>query len=297
MKTSGARPQGDPLEGDSCPAAGPGRIFLLSDGTGSTVSQVLRAALLQFEGVEVQVTRRDGVRSAGELHDVAAEAGRVGALVLYTLVDPALNQLARHVFEELLVPSVDLMGPVLAGLTELLKSSPRADPTLLYEIERGHADRVDAVDFTIQHDDGQRIAEIDHAEVVLVGVSRVSKSVTCFALAFRGIRTANVPLGGGLEPPPELLAVDPRKVILLTMSVQRLRLVRECRMEHMRMGPLEGYVDPRSISGELHQAMGLAKRHGWRTIDVSYHAVEEVAREVLIMMGRYGPLAPLLAGG
>jgi regulator of PEP synthase PpsR (kinase-PPPase family) len=141
------------------------------------------------------------------------------------------------------------------------------------------------VDFTLAHDDGQRANDLPRADVVLVGVSRVSKSVTCFFLACRGIRAANVPLSIDTEPPAELLKVEPRKVVLLTTNVRRLQAVREARDQRWR-GAMQPYTDQHRIARELAAAEQLAARYGWQTLDVSYKAVEEAAAEIVDLIHR-----------
>ena len=232
------------------------------------------------------MVRRGNVRTAEAARAVVQEVAGDSAIVFFTLVSEEVREALREAAERQFVPTLDLLGPVLASLAGVLKSPPRCDPRLLEELEQRHIDRVDAVDFTLAHDDGLRAHELPQADVVLVGVSRVSKSATCFALACRGVRAANVPLVPGVEPPRELLEIDPDHVIGLTASVFRLQSIRQSRVSGMRMGEVEGYVDVHEIAKELRFASDMMKRHGWRCIDVSFKAVEEVAKEVLRLTGR-----------
>jgi regulator of PEP synthase PpsR (kinase-PPPase family) len=156
--------------------------------------------------------------------------------------------------------------------------------TFSYALQKKQLDLYDAVDFTLSHDDGAGLHEIDRADVVLVGASRTCKSVTCFYLAYRGLRAANVPLIPGCAPADEVLALDPHKVIGLTMNAQRLSRVREARVERLKAGNMERYVDTTDINVELREAARLMARNGWRCLDVSYLSVEEVAKEVQTML-------------
>jgi regulator of PEP synthase PpsR (kinase-PPPase family) len=164
--------------------------------------------------------------------------------------------------------------------------APQREPGLAYALQRDHFDRVDAVSFTLEHDDGAGLDTLAKADVVLVGVSRVSKSVTCFYLGYRGIRAANVPLIPNHKPPEQLVAMPAERVIALTVNANRLQSLRDARQQAMGAGELGSYVDARAIRDELRFAERLAKKHHWRLIDVSYMAVEEVAREVLGLIGR-----------
>jgi hypothetical protein len=272
---------------DSGPAGTqPPTILLVSDGTGSTCSHVVGAALRQFENPVVRVIRRANVRSPHEARAAVEQAVNDHAVIFYTLISEEVREALHHAAEKHLVPTVDLLGPLLAALARVLKASPRCDPKLLYELEQQHIDRIDAVDFTLAHDDGLRAYELSQADVVLVGVSRVSKSATCFVLACRGIRAANLPLVPGIQPPAELFTLDPKKVVGLTASVHRLQSTRQARLRSMRMGELDSYVDTREIAKELRYANGLMEQHGWRSVDVSFKAIEEVAKEVLRLIGR-----------
>jgi regulator of PEP synthase PpsR (kinase-PPPase family) len=234
------------------------------------------------------VIRRANIRSPEDARAAVEQAINDRAVIFYTLITEEIREALHRAAEEHLVPAVDLLGHVLSALAGVLKSSPRCDPRLMYELEKQHIDRMDAVDFTLAHDDGLRLHELAQADVVLVGASRVSKSATCFVLAYRGIRAANVPLVPNTGPPVELLAIDPRKVIGLTSSAHRLQAVREARIQGMRMGPVDSYVDIREIAKELRYANDLMQKYGWRSVDVSFKAVEEVAREVLRLLGMEG---------
>jgi regulator of PEP synthase PpsR (kinase-PPPase family) len=136
------------------------------------------------------------------------------------------------------------------------------------------------------HDDGAGLSTLAEADVVLVGVSRVSKSVTCFYMAYRGVRAANVPLIPDIDPPAELLAMPKEKVIGLTVTPNRLRSVREARRHKLGAGAADDYVGHTEIGAELRNALKIMKQHGWRCLDVSYMAVEEAAVQILQSIGR-----------
>jgi regulator of PEP synthase PpsR (kinase-PPPase family) len=241
---------------------------------------------MQFERPQARVIRRTNVRSPEEARAAVEQAFSDRAIIFYTLVSEEVREALHQAAQAHLVPTVDLLGPALSALTGVLKTAPRCDPELLYELEQQHIDRIDAVDFTLAHDDGMRVRELSQAYVVLVGVSRVAKSVTCFVLAYRGIRAANVPLVPGIPPPNELLSLDPSKVIGLTATVHRLQSIRSARVAAMHMGDVDRYVDPHEIAKELRYANSLMEKYGWRRVDVSYKAVEEVAKDVLRLIGR-----------
>ncbi len=185
-----------------------------------------------------------------------------------------------------MIPTVDVLGQLLALLSDHLGVAPQRKPGLAYSAQRDYFDRIDAVSFTLDHDDGAHAETLGLADVVLVGVSRVSKSVTCFYLGYRGVRAANVPLIPGFEPPEELLQMPSEKIIGLTTTPARLHDLRDSRRTALGGRALDTYCEPREINQELLYALGLMKKRNWLCLDVSYMAVEEVAVKVLEQIGR-----------
>lgn len=264
--------------------AKPATVYVVSDGSGRTCEHAVKAALVQFEGREAQLVLKSNVRTAKQIADIAAEAASGKAAVIYTLVAATPRKAMAEVAAKAELPAVDLLQPVLDTLSNLLHTTPKGKPGLYYESQKEYFDRLEAVEYTLHHDDGQRPHELKNADVVLVGLSRVSKSATCFVLAYNGIRAANVPIVPGRPLPAELLRIDPQRVIGLTMNANRLEKVREIRMERMRMGEVATYTDRRQILREIHEADSLMTRHGWRTIDASSRSIEDTAEEVMRLL-------------
>lgn len=264
------------------------KIFIVSDGTGRTAEQVVRSALVQFEDGLVELTIRGGVTSVKKVQDIIKEATAVRGVIFYTLVSDATRKAIRDAANEHLVEAVDLLGPVFSGLNSVINRRVHARPGQYYKSERVHFDRVDAIDYTLKHDDGLRQHELGQADVVLVGVSRASKSSTCFYLAYRGIRAANVPLLPDRDPPSELLRLAPKRVIGLTVNAQRLEAIRQARLHLMGVSTLEGYVEREAIEAEIRAVNRQITTAGWRQIDVSYMAIEEIAQRVRSLMNESG---------
>ena len=256
-------------------------IFIVSDGRGDTAAQVLKAAAVQFHGRRYRSVRRAGVRTPDEVTAIVRDARKAKAVVFYTLVDEEIRKTMRRASGRLLVPTVDILGPCFTALAERFKGKHGETPGLLYSSDRDRLDRMAAIDYTLAHDDGRRPHELARADVVLVGVSRASKSSTCFFLAYAGIRAANVPLIPGIVPPRQLLALAPSLVVGLRVNVDRLMTVRNARAEHLGGAPIDAYLDRRAIATEVLEANRLMEQQGWRSIDASYLAVEEIAREVV----------------
>jgi len=260
-------------------------LFIVSDGRGETCHHLLHAALVQFEDQDFDLVRRPYVRTADQVEKLVAEAKQRDAAIFYTLVIHEARVAISRLAEENLVPVVDVLGPSFSALHDLFKSERTAKPGLYYASDRERFDRQAAIDYTLKHDDGQRPHELHLADVVLVGVSRASKSTTCFYLAFQGLKAANVPLLPNIPLPQQLATINPAKVIGLNMNVSRLKTVRQARTVVLGTDHTHYYVDKRQIANEVVNATNLMNARKWRSIDVSYMAIEEIAREVRRMRG------------
>jgi regulator of PEP synthase PpsR (kinase-PPPase family) len=216
------------------------------------------------------------VRRAAEEH----------ALICHSIVDPDVRRALDEEALKLGVPSIDVLGPALSLLADHFHAEPRGHAGLLYELHREQIDRMDAVDFTLAHDDGKRLHELGQADVVLVGASRTSKSVTCFYLAARGIRAANVPLIPPQPIPRELRKISSKRIVGLTMSAAHLESIRQTRLDRITNRPVASYADLQDIRSELRAIRELMNDMNWHCIDVSYKATEEVADQIIELMPR-----------
>lgn len=259
-------------------------LMVVSDGRGETCHQVVQAALVQFEGQDFEMVVRADVRTPEQVSLVIHEAADREATIFYTLVTAEARWALSGMAEQMLVPTVDVLGPSFGALHDLFQRAPSGKPGLFYASDRERFDRQSAIDYTLKHDDGRRAEELSQADVVLVGVSRAAKSTTCFYLAFQGVRAANVPLVFGTPILPQLAALDPSKVIALSVNVSRLLTVRQARATNLGGRHIDYYTSKREVANEVIHAANLVKQHGWRSIEASYLAVEEIAREVIKML-------------
>ena len=245
---------------------------------------------MQFPERDFDLVTWSDVRSAERVVEVVDAALEVDATIFYTLVgDDTRTTMIRRT-ELHLVPAVDLLGPSFVALHDLFKSERSGTPGLFYASERETIDRHTAIDYTLKHDDGQRPAGLPQADVVLVGVSRASKSSTCFYLAYQGVKAANVPLVPGAPLPRQLAELPPGRVVALHMNVPRLLTLREARAAHLGTKHTDYYLDRREVAAEVRHANEIIRKHGWKTVNASYMAIEEIAREVMRQAG-LGPLA------
>lgn len=260
------------------------RVIVMSGGRGHTANLLLQSALAQFPGSDVDIEYQTGVQEPKQAVEIVRQAAADGAMICHSLVAPQVRQAFATEVRRLGVPCIDALGPALALLGDHLHSVPRGRAGLLYELQHEQLDRMDAVDFTMAHDDGQGLSDLHQADVVLVGASRTSKSVTCFYLAYRGVRAANVPLIRRQPPPDELIALDSQRVIGLTMNAAHLETIRQARLERISSIPIPKYADLNEIRAELREMRELMASNNWECIDVSYKATEEVADQVIELM-------------
>ena len=256
-------------------------IHLVSDATGETVNGVARAAIAQFADVEAVEHFWSLIRNERQVDQVLAGIEANAGAVLYTLVDETLRTRLADGCRELQVPAVALLEPVVAMLSNYLGIEARNQPGGQHALDAEYFSRIDAIHFVLNHDDGQMLHDLNNADVVLVGVSRTSKTPTCFYLANRGVKAANVPVVPGAPPPPELETLTNPLVIGLTVNTDRLVAVRRNRLRMLNQGEETDYVDLEQVNEEVLAARRLFSKHDWPVIDVTRRSIEEVAAEIL----------------
>lgn len=255
-------------------------IFVVSDGTGDTAADTVRAAMLQFHS-RWRMRKYGDVRSAAQARAVIQAAAEANALVVFTLVNREAAQALRDHAARQGVPTVDLLGPLIANIAEHLHLEPRLEPGLLHGFSDEYFRRIEAVEFAVRHDDGANLHTLHQADIVLVGPSRTSKTPLSMYLAQRGLKTGNVPLVPGVDPPRELLELSRRKVFGLLADADRLVTIRRARVRGLGAGTSLGYAEPDAVERELAAARRLFLQRGWRVIDITGRAVEETASRIL----------------
>ena len=263
-------------------------IFIVSDATGSTCELVVKAALTQFSTSQTTIHRVRYVRNDVQIREVIRDAGKVRGIVVYTLVVPELRRVILTSGRKHAVPIIDILGPVLSRLTDLLELSPMAKPGLFKGLDQAYFERIEAMNFTIKHDDGLRPRDLSKADLVLVGVSRTCKTPISIYLSYRGFKVANVPIVPDARLPEQLFEIDPHKVVGLVIRPERLKLLRKTRAESYRMD-LPSYTDLRVIRRELKLSMEIFQERGWQTFDVTMRSIEEVATVIMELLGMHVP--------
>ena len=264
------------------------KIYVVSDGTGRTAERTLNAALAQFPGASVDIIVRSNVRTAIRARRVVQEAAEDGGFIVHTIVTDAVRESMVNAGRMNNVETIDLMGPLIARLTETLAASPSEKPGLFAQLNKSYFRRIETMEFAFRHDDGQRVEDLRKAELVLLGVSRTFKTPLSIYLAFKGWFVANVPIVMHQEPPAVLAKLSPNKVFCLDTNARQLAELRRARHDYLR-GAAGPYADPECVRIELMQARKYFGRHPqWAVINVTNKPIEEIATEILAIRGRAG---------
>lgn len=253
-------------------------IHVLSDSLGETGETVARAVSAQFDPNAFRIERLPKVSTPEELRaSVSAHCGTDG-IFFYTFVNDALRAEMGALVESG-VNAVDLLGPAVALLRTVSGFESTGEAGAIRRTDQDYFDRIDAMDFAVRHDDGRNVEGLPEADIVLVGVSRTSKTPLSMYLAFKGYRVANVPLAPGMAPPGELYELDPRRVFGLTTSADILLEIRSACMRELG-GWVPGYADREAIEVELEEARAVMRHIGCIVVRTDDRAIEEIAREI-----------------
>ncbi len=267
------------------------RIFVVSDSTGETAELVCKAALSQFEGLNYTLDKFPSITSKANIDEIMNLALKEGAsLVIYTLASSALREYMMRKAKEAEIFSVDVLGPVISSIERVSGMRAKERPGLLRRMDEAYFRRIRAIEFAVKCDDGRYLPGIKGADVVLIGVSRSSKTPVSMYLAYRGIFAANVPLIPEVEVPKELLEIDRRRIFGLTIHPEKLVQIRQERLKLMGLGPEVNYVKLERVLQELEYAEGVMRRLGVPVIDVTNKAIEETAHEIIYHLERRGLL-------
>ncbi|MBI5113346.1 MAG: kinase/pyrophosphorylase [Rhodovulum sp.] len=260
-------------------------LHLVSDSTGETLITVARAATAQYTQVSAVEHVYPAVRTAKQLDHVLAEIEQEPGVVLYTLLDEALIERLETTCRDLGLPCLSILGPVLRLFESHLghESTPKVGAQHVLNAE--YFKRIDALNYTMMHDDGQLADDLERADVVLVGVSRTSKTPTSIYLANRGVKTANIPLVPGVPPPPALETLQKPLVVGLFASPERIVAIRQNRLLGLKAhNEDDQYIDREAVTEEIVYSRRLCARRGWPLIDVTRRSIEETAAAVLALL-------------
>lgn len=260
------------------------QIFIISDGTGGTAKQLVKAALVQFENTKIQLNVRHHVRTEHRVLQIINEALAVNGFIVHTVVSRKLRDKILDSGRLYNIETIDLMGPLLAQLSHQFAHSPAERPGIFHELNKSYFQRIEALEFAFRHDDGQKIEEFKKAEIVLLGVSRTFKTPLSIYFAYKGWLVANVPIILGIKLPDIVFELPPERVFGLTTSPHRLAVLRSVRAEHLG-GATGDYADFDYVQRELKYAYQIFnKQPKWSVIDVTNKPIEEITFEIVSHM-------------
>lgn len=257
-------------------------VHLVSDSTGETLNAMLKATTAQFAAAKpiqhIYALVRSRAQMERTLNEIAASPG----IVLYTIINSDLRRHLELRCSELQVPAISVLDPLLNAFSGYLGLQQTHQLAAQHQLDEDYFRRMEALEYTLSHDDGQMVWDLESADVVIIGVSRTSKTPTSMYLANRGIKAANVPLVPTSDPPPELFSLRKPFVVCLVASPERLSQIRESRLGSLDAVDSAGeYSDIDIVRKEIIRAKRLAAKHGWPVIDVTRKSVEETAAAIL----------------
>ncbi|MFN3076777.1 MAG: pyruvate, phosphate dikinase/phosphoenolpyruvate synthase regulator [Alphaproteobacteria bacterium] len=259
-------------------------MHLVSDSTGETVVAIARACISQFDDVHAIEHPWLLVRTEHQVERVIEGVVINRGIVLYTLVDNAVRSKLEDGCRRLGIPCIPVLDPVMGAMAGFLGAEIRALPGRQHALDAEYFRRMDAINFTLAHDDGQIVDDLNDADVVIVGVSRTSKTPTCMYLANRGIKAVNIPFVAGMAPPDGLLTATRPLIVALTRDPDNLTDIRRIRVEVMHDSPSTAYADFENVREELKEARRLFSRHRWPVLDMTHRSIEEAAAVIMDLL-------------
>jgi hypothetical protein len=257
-------------------------IYLIGEGTGETINRIAKASLAQFNRDNIEVKSFFLVTDETYVSRIIKSAAEDDALVAFSIVQPNLRDFLIKQSDKRGVKAIDVIGSFIVQLSVFLKEKPLEIPGRQYILDEEYFRRIEAINFSVKHDDGKLPQGMKLADLILIGLSRTGKTPLATYMANQGWKVANVPVHEDMETPPELYDVDQRKVFGLTISVESLVKLREARLKQLGLEPEARYADPVKVFEEIEWCKQFYKKHPrWRIVDVSNRAIEEVAASIV----------------
>lgn len=254
-------------------------ISIISDGTGETASSIVRAVLVQYENDNVETTRYNNVRTIKHLASVLDKIEN--GVVAYTMVLDHLREEIKKICQKKNLLYIDLLGPLIETFNKHLISKKERKAGILHQVNEDYFKRIDAIEFSLKYDDGSIVTDLDQADIVLVGVSRTSKTPLSIFLSYKGYKVANIPFVKDIKLPSELFKVEAKKIIALTIDAETLLRIRQNRLQKIGIKNKGEYADRLYVYHELEQAKACFEKHRWPVINVTDRALEETAGDIL----------------
>ena len=257
-------------------------IYLVGEGTGETITRIARASLAQFNRENVELKTFFLVTDKKYISRIVGQAAKDHALLAFSIVHPDLRDFLIQETERSGIKAIDVIGDFIVQLSIFLKEKPMAIPGRQYILDEEYFRRIDAINFSVKHDDGKLPHGLKLADLILVGLSRTGKTPLSTYLANQGWKVANVPIHPDMLPPEELLKIAPRNIFGLVISVESLVKLRETRLKQLGLEPYAKYADPVRVADEIEWSWEFFKHHPrWRILDISNKAIEEASASII----------------
>lgn len=261
-------------------------VHVVSDSVGETAELVVKAVASQFNGGHVEINRHSFIESTQDIDEAINSVDELNSLIAYTLVIPELKEYLDRRSAEKGIFSVDLLSPLLHVFEDFFKQEAKHQPKLIRRMDEAYFKKIEAIEFSVKYDDGKDLRGLKWADLVLIGVSRTSKTPLAMYLAHHGYRVANVPIVPEVAPPKEIFEIPRSKCVGLTISPEKLNEVRKERLKSMGLNAESNYASMERIFEELDYADRIIKRIGCPIIDVSNKAIEETANLIIHTLKR-----------
>jgi regulator of PEP synthase PpsR (kinase-PPPase family) len=259
------------------------QIYLISDSTGETLDRIFTAIKAQFKNIDYKVHTYSFTRTENQISKIISEAKKEpNSIILYSIVDSGLAKHLASTSNKKKIPCFGVLGDLILSFSKLLNQKASHEPSGQYALNDEYYKRIEAIQFTMNHDDGNLIKEIQKSDIILLGVSRTSKTPTAIYLANKGFKTSNIPLINE-NSIPQVLREDPSMSCIVGLSTEPERLVdiRKNRMSSLKETENKSYTDINKIKKEVDDAKNTFRKYGWPTIDVTRKSVEETAASVI----------------
>jgi regulator of PEP synthase PpsR (kinase-PPPase family) len=257
-------------------------LFILSDGSGETAATMIRAALVQYQKSDIQIIRCKNVRNETQIESIIQDCFEKRGMIVYTVASPQMRKRIREISESKGILTFDLLGPLLEVLNQYFGMTSGSHVNVLRSTDESYFKRIEAIEYTVKHDDGKVLNDLEKADIILVGISRTSKTPLSIFLSHKGWKVANIPLVPGSPLPEELFKVDQRRVVGLIIDMDSLQRIRKNRLEKFGQDTGGEYASLAQISKEIEFAEHLFKQNRrWPVFNVTERALEETASEIV----------------
>ena len=260
------------------------QIYLISDATGETLDRIFIAIKAQFKNINYKIHTYSFTRTENQILKILESAEKEkNSIILYSIVDSNLAKYLAKNSDEKKIPCFGVLGDLILSFSKLLNQKASHQPSGQYALDEEYYKRIEAIQFTMNHDDGNLVNDIEKSDIILLGVSRTSKTPTSIYLANKGFKTANIPLVVNQKSIPDILKKEPQNfcVIGLTTEAERLVDIRKNRMNSLKETKSQDYTDLEKIKKEVQDAKELFKKYSWPSIDVTRKSVEETAASII----------------